>query len=226
MINTGNKIDPVCGMSVSESSEIQIDYNGKKYYFCSEHCRASFARKPTDYLMADHSDRDTKSDSQSFWNTYFPLVLIFLYLLGGTLLIEIKLGNFDGMRMMNHFMGAFFVTFSFFKFLNLSGFVDAYRSYDLLAKAIPLYGWIYPWIELGLGIAYFVGYWQSAIYATTLIVMLISSIGVIQSLLRKKQIQCACLGTVFKLPMTKITLFEDLSMAAMALIGLISLAYK
>ena len=56
---------------------------------------------------------------------------------GSWALIEVRAGAFDVMRAMGHFMGGFFLVFSFFKLLNLSGFADAYRTYDVLAKVWP-----------------------------------------------------------------------------------------
>ena len=50
--------------------------------------------------------------------------------------------------------------------------------------------------------------------------MAIGSIGVFQALREKKTIQCACLGTALKLPMTKVTLIEDVGMGVMALLML------
>jgi hypothetical protein len=48
---------------------------------------------------------------------------------------------------------------------------------------------------------------------------------VVRSLLKRRAIRCACLGGVFNLPMSKITLIEDLSMvvisAMMAVRGLL-----
>ena len=38
----------------------------------------------------------------------------------------------------------------------------------------------------------------------------------VKSLLQRRKIQCACLGTVFNLPMSYVTLTEDLLMVAMA----------
>lgn len=35
-------IDPICGMTVSEDSEIRADRDGETYYFCCEHCRQQF----------------------------------------------------------------------------------------------------------------------------------------------------------------------------------------
>ncbi|HMO18726.1 MAG TPA: hypothetical protein PKA63_10775 [Oligoflexia bacterium] len=42
-----------------------------------------------------------------------------------------------------------------------------------------------------------------------LILMLVGSIGVAKALIETGNIQCACLETAFKLPMTKLTLLED-----------------
>ncbi|HQR44012.1 MAG TPA: copper chaperone, partial [Gemmatales bacterium] len=99
---------------------------------------------------------------------------------------------------------------------NLQKFADAYRTYDVVARRSRLYGLAYPFIELGLGIAYIL-HWQPVIVnVITLVVMGVSTIGVVQSLLARKTIQCACLGTVFNLPMSSITLVEDLLMVSMS----------
>jgi hypothetical protein len=153
---------------------------------------------------------------KSFLATYKPLLLVFGYLVGLTALGEATAGAFDPMRAMDHFMGGFFVAFSFFKLLDLRGFADAYQSYDVLARPVRPYAFAYPFIELGLGLAYLAGVWPTATNAVTLAVMLLGLIGVSQALLQRRTIQCACLGTVFNLPMSKVTFFEDGLMAAMA----------
>lgn len=66
--------------------------------------------------------------------------------------------------------------------------------YDLLAIKVPVYGYVYPFMELGLGVAYLTGFNPLITNWATVIVMGFSSIGVIQSVLNKKKIQCACLG--------------------------------
>jgi hypothetical protein len=48
-----------------------------------------------------------------------------------------------------------------------------------------------------------------------------SSIGVIISLLKKQKFQCACLGTILKVPLSNITLIEDLTMVVMAAMTLL-----
>jgi len=120
-------------------------------------------------------------------------------------------------------MGGFFLTFSFFKLLNLQGFVDAYQTYDVIARPVRAYGYVYPFIELGLGVAYLVRLAPVVTNLVTLVVMLVGVVGVTQALLQKRRIQCACLGTVFNLPMTKVTFVEDALMAGMALVMLVGL---
>jgi hypothetical protein len=56
--------------------------------------------------------------------------------------------------------------------------------------------------------------------AATLAVMLLGLVGVTQALLAKRQIKCACLGSLFQLPMSYVTFIEDGVMAVMAIVML------
>lgn len=148
--------------------------------------------------------------------SFKPIYLLFGYITGAALLVEVIRGDFEPMRWMGVFMGIFFLTFSFFKILDLRGFAEGYATYDVVAKRIPTYGLIYPFIELGLGIAFVLAPFSPITNAVAFVVMGVSSIGVVQSVLRNSPFQCACLGTIFKLPLSKVTLVEDLLMVAMS----------
>ncbi len=149
-------------------------------------------------------------------DSFTPIYLIFGYVAGVATLTQLRSGGFDAMAWMGHFMAGFFLVFSFFKLLNVRGFAEGYRTYDVVAKRVPAYGLVYPFIELTLGIAYLVAPMSILTNATTLVVMGVSSIGVIQQVLKNSPFQCACLGTIFKLPLSKVTLVEDLLMVAMS----------
>ncbi len=41
--------DVICGMNVSEESDITSTFRGKTYYFCSEGCREEFEKNPIKY---------------------------------------------------------------------------------------------------------------------------------------------------------------------------------
>lgn len=151
---------------------------------------------------------------------YKPLLTAFAYITGIALLTAWQGDTLNGKRFMQFFMAGFFLAFSFFKMLDLSGFADSYSSYDVLAKRWHGYGFIYPFIELALGIAYVIDFNPFITNITTIVVMGFSTIRVLQSVLNKRKIRCACLGAVFNLPMSTVTIIEDLLMVAMAAIML------
>ncbi len=153
---------------------------------------------------------------KSWFETYKPLLVVFVYITGIAFLTTGYNEGFDGMQFMRFFMAGFFIAFSFFKMLDLAGFADSYSSYDLLAKQWRGYGFIYPFIELGLGVAYLIDYQPFETNVATIIVMGFSTIGVLKSVLNKQKIQCACLGAVFNLPMSTVTIVEDSLMVLMA----------
>jgi hypothetical protein len=156
----------------------------------------------------------------------YPLILIVAFIAGTVSLIAVATDHFHPMTMMRHFMAGFFIVFSFFKLLDPPGFVSAYRGYDLLARRSALWAWAYPYVELALGIAYLLALWPIPVNLLTLVLMLTGAAGVLRALLDKRAIRCACLGTALNLPMTKVTLVEDLTMAAMAAAMLVSHAVE
>ena len=126
------------------------------------------------------------------------------------------------MAAMRIFMSGFFLIFSFFKLLDLKGFAESYSMYDIIGKVFKPWGYFYAFTELGLGLAFALDIMPITINVITLLVMSISLIGVLQSVLNKRKIQCACLGAVFNLPMSTVTIVEDSLMILMSGVVLIS----
>ncbi|MCI0335249.1 MAG: heavy-metal-associated domain-containing protein [Planctomycetes bacterium] len=181
-------------------------------------------RAAGDYRLSEAvSGATSVEDSVQPKESLFPLFLIVGYIAGTVALIAIADGDRSWHTMMRHFMAGFFLVFSFFKLLDLRGFADAYRTYDVLVRAWSWWASVYPFIELALGIAYLVNFNPLLTNLTTLVLMLLGAVGVFKALLNKQAIRCACLGTALNLPMTTITLVEDLGMAAMAAIMLLTL---
>lgn len=180
--------------------------------------RRLFEAHPKYTITFSNSNEDKQN--KHVFTTYKPLLLIFLFIAATTAIVSIDNGKIDVMLWMQYFMAGFFIVFSFFKFLNLTGFAESYAMYDILAKRVKVYGLVYPFIELILGVAYLTGFEPTITYIATICIMGFSSIGVIQSVLDKKKIRCACLGAVFNLPMSMVTIIENLIMVLMALIML------
>ena len=129
-----------------------------------------------------------------------PLLLIIFYIASASVLLNYK--NWSWSEFMLDFMGLFYIVFSFFKMLDLKGFPESFRMYDPLAKRVPFYGKVYPFIETALGLMFLMRFEINIALIITLIVLGITTIGVTKTLLDKKSIRCACLGTALKLPMT------------------------
>lgn len=139
--------------------------------------------------------------------TYYPLLLV---------MALIAIAAFAGANWMMSFMAGFFLVFGAFKLLDVPAFANSYARYDVIAKLFRPWGYAYPFVEVALGFAFLFWYEMRAATWIALVLSLIGAIGVIRTVLRKETIQCACLGTVFNLPMSTVTIVENLGMAAMA----------
>ena len=171
---------------------------------------------PEKYQISATNHNEMAEQTKSWFETYKPILLIFFYISLVTILFQFKNENFNWMQAMQYFMAGFFLVFSFFKLLNLKGFAESYVMYDVVAKRLPAWAYIYAFTELALGIAFLINFNPLVTNSLTFIVMSISIIGVLQSVLNKKKIQCACLGAVFNLPMSTVTIIEDALMIAMS----------
>jgi len=147
-----------------------------------------------------------------------PLFLILGYITVAVVLLNYKEGSIaEGML---DFMGLFFIVFGFFKLLDLAGFKTSFAMYDPLAKIVHAYGWLYPFLETVLGVMFLMRFEIEFALITTVVILGITTVGVTRTLLDKKAIQCACLGTALKLPMTEATFIENAIMIIMALLML------
>jgi len=144
-----------------------------------------------------------------------PLILIFAYIIIFTFSYSYYF-ELTPKRGMQIFMGLFFIVFSFFKFLDYKGFPDSFKRYDPIAKIVPFYAEFYPFLETGLGISYLLEFKILISTILTILIISITTFGVTKTLFQKSQIECACLGTALKLPMTEATLIENAIMLVMS----------
>jgi hypothetical protein len=151
------------------------------------------------------------------WSDYRPLIVLVTFTLLAALSKQLHYGaGWDGVAWMHDFMGFFLVVFSMFKVCDVSGFADGFQKYDLLASRCRPYALAYPFLELVLGLGY-LGHWQPTfIYLATIVLLGFGALGVLRALKRGLDLQCACMGTALKVPLTTVALTEDLVMVGMA----------
>jgi cation transport ATPase len=163
----------------------------------------------------------TMEDEKTKLQQLKPLLLIILYITTASVLL--RYNDWSWSQFMLDFMGLFYIVFSFFKMLDLKGFPESFKMYDPLAKRVPIYGKIYPFIETALGLMFLMRFEVKISLIATLLVLGITTIGVTKTLLDKKAMQCACLGTALKLPMTEATFIENTIMIVMAILMLLNI---
>ncbi len=146
----------------------------------------------------------------NWFSTYYPLLLVMALIAT----VPLASGNFMGWMM--GFMAAFYIVFGAFKLLDVPAFANAYAQYDIIAKYFKPWGYAYPFVEVALGFGFLFYVNMQLLSWIALVLSLVGAIGVIKATFAKQTIQCACLGTVFKLPMSVVTIIENLGMAAMA----------
>jgi hypothetical protein len=203
----------ICEKCSMEGIYLKADNEGIVRYYCEHHA-------PEGSMKIGETPKQ-----ETGFRKFLPLIIIFSSIILFTI-VATSLHGFSlefAMRMM---MGSFFAIFGMFKVFNLKAFADAYSTYDIIAIRSRVYAFTYPFLELLLALLYLSN--TGGVYRDifTFVVMTVSSIGVIQKLRQKEEIPCACLGMVFKIPMTSVTLIEDVLMALEALAMVVLILVK
>jgi hypothetical protein len=153
----------------------------------------------------DHEHHEKSSGIKA----YQPLIAI-----AGIVLLAAWALTRTGLPFMQGFMGLFFCQFALFKFFDLNGFADGFSTYDIVAKKSRAYAYAYPFMELALGLGYVSLFTPWLVYLLTVVLMAVSAVGVFRNM--GKKISCACLGTVLKVPLSTVSLVENVGMGIMA----------
>ena len=179
------------------------------------------------YTVGHLNNENTKSIDISNLNaeesklkTYKPLIIIFIFIVLTSLSFQVYQGHFHAHIFMNHIMAGFFIGLSFFKFLDLKAFAESFSSYDPIAQRFLGYGFVYPFIEIILGLMFISQVGLRTANSVTIVVLSMTTFGVIKRLQSKSKIQCACLGSGFNLPLSYVTVVENLVMVGMAIYSL------
>lgn len=206
--------DPVCGMTVDPATAESVQHEGRTYHFCSPGCAKRFRQDPGKYIAGGPAGMEEEKAG-----SYLPLVVVLTMILLTAAAISFKdyrEGHGSANAGLGYFMAGFFLVFAGFKLVDLPGFAQGYATYDLLARRVPAYGYVYPFVELAFGLAMVLVPRSMPLLVAEVAVMAFSGLGVAIKLARHEKFQCACLGTFLKVPLTKVTLVEDFGMAALA----------
>ncbi len=174
--------------------------------------RIAAVLKGTSYKVFDLSPKNTFF---SYLNFYKPLIVMSSIVLVFAL-AHVAFYGWSEHTFMQYLMAGYFIFFGALKIVGWSGFVESYRQYDDVAKRSLLYARLYPLIEVGIGMSYYIGVLWMPFDIFVGVLMLQKAISTWRTVRKGAVVQCACLGSFFSIPVTRVTVFEDLLMSAMA----------
>ena len=160
------------------------------------------------------------------WKAYTPLLVIVGSVLLSTaaLQLSVEAGQRSMMFAMSQFMGLFLIVFAMLKLFDLTGFVSGFARYDLLAGPVRPYGYVYPFLELGFGLALLARVAPLAVNGALAALMFFGAAGVLRSLRRGESLRCACMGSSLNVPLSTVAVVEDVGMGLMSLAMLVALS--
>lgn len=103
------------------------------------------------------------------------------------------------------------------KLKDIEQFATMFLNYDLLAQRWVRYGYVYPFLETGAGLAMMAGVLTLVAAPLALVAAGIGAVSVFKAVyIDKRDIKCACVGGDSKVPLGFVSLTENLMMMGMA----------
>jgi len=139
--------------------------------------------------------------------SYTPVIAVF----GTAALLALAMRN--GIM---GFMGFSVTILACLKLMDIASFVKGFRQYDLLSQRVDAYAHVYPFAELGVGLAMLSGRLPLAAGVVALVIGTIGGISVFKTVyFEKKDLNCACVGGNSAVPLGTISFAENIMMIVM-----------
>lgn len=160
-----------------------------------------------------------KSKENNDEKTYEPIIAIFsitfLMAIGTTWLLKT---SFDFVKITEFFISFSMCVLAIMKLRDLYSFSNQFITYDLLAKRVVDYAYIYPFVEGLAGVLMIAGVFTWLAAPAALFIATIGAVSVFKAVyIDKRELKCACVGGNSNVPLGIISLIENLMMIGIAL---------
>ena len=125
--------------------------------------------------------------------------------------------KFNQKLLIKNYMGFIFIIFGLLKLYDLPKFSNIFSKYDIISKQFKYYAFIYPFIEIIIGFLMLKNIYIDKANCFVIILMIISLISVSLSIFNGLNLRCGCLGSFFHIPLSYITISENIIMLFMAI---------
>ena len=151
--------------------------------------------------------------------SYQPVVAVF----ATTFLMALAttwatVGNLWSIQVIENFIAFSMCVLAILKLRDLYSFSNQFITYDLLARRVVRYAYVYPFAEGLAGIGMIAGILTMPVALTALFIGSIGAISVIKAVyMDKRELKCACVGGNSNVPLGFISLTENFMMIGMAI---------
>jgi len=151
--------------------------------------------------------------------SYRPVVAIFAVAFAMALAASwATFGELLSVRTLEWFVALVVCILAIQKLQDLESFSTMFLSYDLLARRVVRYGYVYPFLEAMGGVLMIAG---ALTWLAAPVMLFIGGIGAVSVFkavyVDRRELKCACVGGSSNVPLGFVSLTENLAMIAMAL---------
>ena len=153
--------------------------------------------------------------------TYLPVFYVYAF----SILVSLNIVFFYDLNIRSlilYFLGFFSLTFGILKFINLNSYVESLLEYDFIAQRFKLYAYLIPILELIFGVLFILQREILLIEYLCIIFFTLNIVVIANALEKRRSFTCACMGGLFKIPLSYVSLLESFTMV----LGTIYLIYK
>lgn len=139
--------------------------------------------------------------------TYTPIIAVF------SVAALLSLATSAGLMA---FMGYSLALLACLKLMDLRAFAESFVKYDFLAKRLIVYAFVYPFIELVLGLGLLAGFYPHIVGLVAAVVGSIGGTSIIKAVyFDKLDLNCACVGGNSNVPLGAVSFLENFIMILM-----------
>jgi len=153
--------------------------------------------------------------------TYLPVFYVYAF----SLLISLNIVFFYSLNLRSlflFFLGFFSISFGVLKLINLKSYFESVLEYDFIVQKFNFYAYLIPIFEIVFGALFVLQKEYLFIEYLCIIFFTLNIVVIANALEKKRNFTCACMGGLFKIPLSYVSLLESLTMV----LGTIYLIYK
>lgn len=172
-----------------------------------------------------HSLAHHRSHIMTAVRIYRPLLIVLLFIVLYVALRSSVRPSTSAENIVNDVMAGFFLATGVLQLIFRRSSKKALLSYDPLAQRFPVYATLYAPLLLVFGVFLHTNSLMLPVNVLTVVLFSFQTYGMIRLLRRGDTATCACVGGAFAIPLSWVSVGENVAMIALSLISLIFLVY-